>query len=215
MPLTVHTLTVGPLQANCHLIVNEETSQAIVVDPGDEAHRILGIAEEYGATITAIWLTHAHIDHIGGLAALKKQTGAPITVHEAEKEWLMDGRLNLADAIMLPYEPVAADDFWQPGNPVEALGVWWRIEHFPGHSPGSVAIISDAEKIAMTGDLIFRGSMGRVDLPGGDEIAMADSLRRFLEEDVALRCYVGHGPDTTVGVEREQNILISEFLDSF
>jgi glyoxylase-like metal-dependent hydrolase (beta-lactamase superfamily II) len=211
--LTVETLGVGPLQANCHLVANHQTGEAAVVDPGDEADRILAALERRGWKAVVIWQTHAHIDHVGAAAAVKRATGAPLWVHEREKDWLHDPVRNLAAWAGIPFEPVEADGLWKGGETIEALGVSWRVRHLPGHSPGHVALICDAEKVALSGDLLFQGSMGRVDLPEGDPFAMVGSLGELMAEAENLRLHVGHGPSTTIGREKASNYVVREFLE--
>lgn len=213
MPLHVHTLTVGPLQSNCHVVADAQTGQAIIFDPGDEAPSILAFLAERKLNPAAIWLTHAHIDHIGALAAVYRATEAPISIHPAEKDWLSNPDLNLATWIGIPFEIQPAHEFWNDGDEREALGHRWRVMHVPGHSPGQCAIICESENIAISGDLIFEGSMGRIDLPGGDAVAMASSLVRFLELPGATRLYVGHGGDTTIAHEKAENWVVRDFLE--
>ncbi len=213
--LKIETLTVGPLEANCHICFDDETSRAIVIDPGDDPDRILGFLRDEGLTVECIWLTHAHFDHIGALAAVKRETDAPVTIHELERQWTQDGLLNGSDLFGFEIEPCPVDQTWSDGVTERALGRFWRVHHVPGHSPGSVAIVCEKEELGFTGDLVFSGSVGRVDLPGGDPERMARSLRRFVKMPERIRCYVGHGPSTLIGVEAVTNFLIKEFLEAF
>jgi glyoxylase-like metal-dependent hydrolase (beta-lactamase superfamily II) len=208
MGLKIETMAVGPLQANCHLVMNEVTKEVVVVDPGDEARRILDVVKRRGGRVVAIWLTHAHIDHIGGAAAVHRETAAPVTIHPLEKAWLGDAMLCGATWIGLPFEPVAHHALWSDGQSFTALGAEWKVLHTPGHSPGSVCLICEAEEIAIVGDLVFRGSIGRMDLPGGSEDAMRKSLQRFFAQEKDLRIYCGHGPSTTMAVERRSNEFV-------
>lgn len=210
--LEVRTLTVGPIAANCHLVFDRARGEALVVDPGDEPGTILDALKAEGLRAVGIWLTHAHIDHVGAAAAVKRATGAPLWAHRIEEAWLADPVLNLAAWAGVDFEPVAADGLWDGGETTEALGVRWRVLHSPGHSPGHVALIADEPRIALTGDLVFDGSMGRVDLPGGDPAAMAASLRRLFELEGDYRLYVGHGPMTTLARERRTNHMIAQFI---
>lgn len=205
--LQVVTLSVGPLQANCHLLIDAEAKRALVVDPGDEGERIADELARRGLEPEAVWLTHAHIDHVGGVEAfVRRHPGIAVHLHPAEADWLREGRLNLADAVAIPYEPYdGPQEAWEEGDEREALGRRWRVMHVPGHSPGLCALICDEEKLAATGDLIFEGGMGRVDLPGGDPAAMEESLRRFIREDDGLRCLTGHGPDVVLGEQKRRN----------
>ncbi len=213
--IEVETLAVGPLEANCHICFDSETNDAIVVDPGDDADRIMGFVRERGLKVGGIWLTHAHFDHIGALAAVKRETGAPVSIHEYERKWTQDGMLNGSDLFGFDIEPCPVDRVWSDGMTERALGLFWRVHHFPGHSPGSVAIVCEKEQLAFSGDLVFSGSVGRTDLPGGDPERMAASLRRFVELPEHIRCHVGHGPSTLVGVESVTNFVIREFLETF
>jgi len=210
--LSIQTLTVGPLQSNCHLAIDTDSGEAVVIDPGADPQRILEALEGAGARCVAIWNTHAHIDHIGANADLRAETGADIWVHEDERAWLADPELNLAVWVGIPFDSHEPQHLWKDGDEVEALGRTWRIEHVPGHSPGHVAIICDAEKVAFTGDLLFLGSMGRIDLPGGDRAAMRASLRRALEWPDDLKLHVGHGSNGTLARIREGNVIVRDFL---
>jgi hydroxyacylglutathione hydrolase len=214
MSLRIETLPVGPLQANCHLVINQVTGETIIVDPGDEAARILDTVKRRNGRIVAIWLTHAHIDHIGGAAAVHMATNAPVTIHPAEKEWLGDATLCGATWIGLPFEPVPHHALWKDNQQFSALGAHWRVLHTPGHSPGCVCLICEQEELAIVGDLVFRGSIGRMDLPGGDEVQMRSSLQRFFALEKDLRIYCGHGPSTTMGVEKRSNEFVRMYLGS-
>ena len=212
MTLRVTTLTVGPLESNCHLCWNADTGKGVVVDPGADAAAILRSIEQNGFTVEAIWLTHAHGDHIGAAAAVKRATNAPVTIHPAEEAWLSDDNLNLAALLDMSIEPVEADHHWENDQQFDALGTTWKVMHVPGHSPGGVAIYSEDEGLAFSGDLLFRGSMGRVYLPNGNPIAMATSLVKFFRLPDDLRLFVGHGPDTTLAVEKSANMVVEDFL---
>ncbi|MDK2971637.1 MAG: hydroxyacylglutathione hydrolase [Candidatus Sumerlaeota bacterium] len=211
--LRIETLTVGDLQSNCHLVANTETKEAAIVDPGAEGPRILAALEQHGLKPVAIWLTHAHIDHIGAAAHVRRATKAPLWVHEREKEWLSDPVRNLAAWAGMPFENVEADGIWKGGETFEALGASWRVRHLPGHSPGHVALLCSKEHLGLTGDLLFQGSMGRVDLPEGDPFAMVASLQELMGEPDETRIYVGHGPSTTIGREKASNQVVQGFLE--
>jgi len=210
MTLKIHQLTVGDLQENCYLIENPERREAVVVDPGDEAGVILGQIKALGVRVSAIWNTHAHFDHIGANAAVADATGAPILIHQLEAAWLESADLCGASLFGFPFRPSKASGTWADGDQFEALGAQWIVRHAPGHSPGLCAIISSGDKIVVGGDLLFRDSVGRMDLPGGSPAAMTNSLRslfgHWAEDDFVV--LPGHGPMTRIGRERTQNMLV-------
>ena len=210
--LKIETVPVGMLQTNCHLAWEDETGEAVIVDPGGDAELLEQRIRQANLKVAAIWNTHGHIDHIGANAAMRRFSGAPISIHPAEQDWLLDPAKNLASWIPLPYEPQPADSLWGEGDEIAAIGRTWRIWHLPGHSPGSVAIICDAEKLLFGGDLLFQGSIGRVDLPGGDPPAMVRSILRLMELPGDYRVYNGHSPVTTIGQERRTNPFVRDFL---
>ncbi|MCB2156538.1 MBL fold metallo-hydrolase [bacterium] len=210
--LKIESFPVGMLQANCHIAYDDESKEGVIVDPGGDPGLIEKAIADAGITVAAIWNTHGHIDHIGANAAMKRLTGAPISIHPLEEDWLTDGDKNLASWIPLPFEPQPADALWNEGDEFEALGRSWRIIHVPGHSPGSVAIICDAEKLLFGGDVLMRGAIGRCDLPGGDPAVLAESLKRLMELPDDYRVYSGHSPVTTIGEERHGNLLVMDIL---
>lgn len=206
--LAIETLPLGPIQANCHLLMATDRKEAVIVDPGGEVHRIAAVLEAHHVRPIAIWNTHGHIDHVGGNHELKQQFNIPISIHEIEKDWVNSSTLCGADWLGIPFQPQPADHLWKDRDAFAALGLPWRILHVPGHSPGSVLIVSDEARLVIGGDLIFRDSIGRTDLPFGDPRAMADSLRRAMELPDDYRILTGHGPDTTIGRERRGNFIL-------
>ncbi|MDX2175208.1 MAG: MBL fold metallo-hydrolase [Candidatus Sumerlaeia bacterium] len=201
------SLTLGPLAANCHLLFTRGDGRAVVCDPGSEPEAIIETVESLGLTVEAFFLTHAHIDHIGALAALKREfPAAPVYLHAEELAWLEDPVLNGAEWLGLPFEPVSGALPWPESHSVEALGRTFRLFHSPGHSPGSTVIYSQADDLAVGGDVLFRGSIGRTDLPGGDPRAMSKSLRALADELPPGTLFLtGHGPETTLAVELLEN----------
>lgn len=213
--LHVETLTVGMLESNCHVCWNDETNEAVVVDPGEEGERILEFLRERDLNVVAIWLTHAHFDHVGALAEVKNATGAPVAIHQAEAKWPESQLLTGARLFGFSHPTCSVDRTWTDGSVERALDRFWKVMHTPGHSPGGCCIVCEKENLAFTGDLVFSGGIGRVDLPGGDPEAMAASLRRFVALPEHMRCHVGHGPSTLVGVEAVTNFPIKDFLEEF
>jgi glyoxylase-like metal-dependent hydrolase (beta-lactamase superfamily II) len=214
MPLEVHQLVVGPLEENCYLLVNHDRREAVVVDPGDEGARILKTIDGLGVRVSAIWNTHAHFDHIGANAAVAAVTGAPILIHGIEAPWLESPQLNGSALFGMSVVPSKATGTWADGDQFDALGTQWVVRHTPGHSPGSCIVISSDEGIVVAGDLLFRGSIGRMDLPGGSPEAMTRSLKLLFGDWTRdeFRVLPGHGPMTTIGVERAGNQLVHAAL---
>jgi hydroxyacylglutathione hydrolase len=205
--LKIHSIPTGPLQANCHVLQSTESKELVVVDPGEDGAELIEFFKSLGGRISQIWNTHAHFDHIGANADVKAYSGAPISIHESEAECLESALKSGAALFGMPFVPSKADRRWRDGDVVEALGLSWTIHHAPGHSRGMCTIVCEAEKLVIAGDLILMNSIGRTDLPGGDERLMASSLRAFFEgytkDDWTVLC--GHGANSTVAKERRSN----------
>jgi glyoxylase-like metal-dependent hydrolase (beta-lactamase superfamily II) len=203
-------LPVGALQCNCSIFGNEATREAIVVDPGDEIHEIDAILKRHGLRVTAIVITHAHIDHIGGAQKLKQATGAPVYMNENDK--FLSDNLEMQAAwlgIETPQAPsidVAARD----GDVIDLAGTGFQIFHTPGHTPGSISLWIPDQRKVVAGDTLFFDSIGRTDLPGGNHrqelVSIHDKLMTLPEETVVIP---GHGPNTTIGREKSQNPFLN------
>jgi len=197
-----------PLASNCYILHEEETRRAVVVDPGGEAAEILEVIRSKGLQVEAILCTHGHIDHVGANAEVRRATGAPIAIHQADAAMLTDEVLCGARWCELPFETHQHDVVLEPGKPV--LGPFpFQVHHVPGHSPGCVLLWLPDRGLALGGDLLFEGSIGRTDLPGGDQDAMDESLRRvmaLLPDDTTI--LPGHGRPTTVEQERRSNPFV-------
>jgi glyoxylase-like metal-dependent hydrolase (beta-lactamase superfamily II) len=198
----------GVLQCNCSIFGDETTREAIVVDPGDggDLARIHAALERHGLTVKAIVITHAHIDHVGGAARLKAATGAPVYMNAADQE--LCGSLDMQAAwlgLPVPERP-AIDVDARDGGILKCGVTELHILHTPGHTQGSLCLYLPAEKILAAGDTLFRGSVGRTDLPGGDYRKLMASLHGTvlkLPGETLVIC--GHGPETTIERERESN----------
>ncbi len=189
---------VGAYSANCCLVLDANGNTA-VIDPGDEAERILAHAREFSLTVRAVLLTHAHFDHMGAAAALQRATGAPLYVHEADARGLCDPRYSV-----LPVgDPPHADRLLQDGDTVTVGSLTFTVLHTPGHTTGSVCY--RCENVLFAGDTLFAGSIGRTDFAGGDMTAMRQSLRRLSELPDELSVVPGHGEETTIGYEKQTN----------
>jgi glyoxylase-like metal-dependent hydrolase (beta-lactamase superfamily II) len=206
--LEVVAIPNGTFAQNCYLVHPRGSPDAAIVDPGEESDRILAETARRGLRITAIWLTHAHIDHVMGVAAVKEATGAPISLHPADR-LLYDNAPTQGLWFGLQIGQLPAPDLELHHGEVLTLGdVTLEVRHLPGHSPGHVVFV--APGVVIGGDVLFAGSIGRTDLPGGDLETLLEGLRRELltlpDETVV---YSGHGPPTTIGVERNTNPFLT------
>lgn len=199
-------LPVGMLQCNCSIFGDEATREAIVIDPGDEIDDILALLARHSLTVKAIVITHAHIDHIGGAAKLKAATGAPVYMNAKDRE-LYDG-LDM-QASWLGVEPPARTDIDSPARDGDSLTLGdtaFHILHTPGHTQGSISLWIPAENKLIAGDTLFRDSIGRTDLPGGDSRQILRSIHaKLLVLPEAAVVIPGHGSNTTIGREKARN----------
>jgi glyoxylase-like metal-dependent hydrolase (beta-lactamase superfamily II) len=204
--MILETFPVGPLQANCILIGDEEAGEAIVIDPGDEAERIHGRLTKLGLKLKQILLTHAHIDHVGGALKLKQLTGAPIFLHENDWSMLKTIRMQ-ASWIGIPAPETAPPDEGLADGQIVGLERYpAEVIHTPGHTPGSVCLHFVPLKLLVAGDTLFEGSIGRTDLIGGNYDQIINSIHtRLLPLSDETRVLTGHGPETTIGEERRNN----------
>jgi hydroxyacylglutathione hydrolase len=205
--LQVMIVPVTPFQQNCSIIWNPDTKRGVVIDPGGDIDLIRqGIAES-GATIDRILLTHGHIDHAGAAADLKAELGVPLEGPHIADRFLLDHLEETAAGYGLEGARNVTPDAWlQEGQQIDIAGVPFDILHCPGHSPGSVVFVNRDLKFAIVGDVLFRGSVGRSDLPGGDHATLIASIKNKLlplGDDVAFLC--GHGPASSIGEERQTN----------
>ena len=199
--------TVGAFQENSYLVVDPATRRAVLVDPGAEAEQLIEMVRASGATIDAIWLTHAHIDHIGAIAGVKRVWNVPIYLHPADQPLYDRGAMQAA-VYGLPFEqPPAPDHALADGDVVSVGSLEFDVLHVPGHAPGHVAFVRHG--CMLGGDLLFAGSIGRTDLPFSEPERMAESLERVagLPEDTVV--YPGHGPPTSIGQERATNPFLT------
>jgi hydroxyacylglutathione hydrolase len=207
----IETIVVGPLQTNCSIIADESTGQAIVVDPGDEAERIARAISRMGATAVALLHTHAHFDHISGTAELAGLTGAPIRLHAADRA-LYD-RLEEQAAFfgLSAGPPLPPDAPIFDGEVIRFGNSSLRAIHTPGHTPGSTCFLLEGpQPVLFSGDTLFRRSIGRTDLRGGDTQAILASIRGKLFSLTGTTPVVcGHGPGTTIDEERRLNPFVA------
>lgn len=206
--MIIKTIPVGALEANCYILADEATDEAIVVDPGDEPDIILEQTE--GLTIRYIVLTHGHFDHVGAVNDIKQETGAEVMLHEADFEVYAEARDHAAFwgfDIQPPEMPTVA---LTDGDEIPVGNLNFVVIHTPGHSPGGMCLY--AEGTLITGDTLFAGSVGRTDLNGGDMKAMGESFRRLMRLPDETAVLPGHGPSSTIGIEKEHNMFSAQFL---
>ena len=211
-PINAVIIPVTPLQQNCTLVWCAKTLKAAVIDPGGEAPRLLAGLKQYGLTLEKIWITHGHMDHAGGAAALKAATGVPIEgPHRDDLFWIQNieesGRM-----YGMPDAQVFSPDRWlEDGDRVTLGQTEFEVRHCPGHTPGHVVFFHREARLAQVGDVLFQGSIGRTDFPKGDLGQLIASITGKLwplGDDVAF--VPGHGPMSTFGQERRTNPYVSD-----
>lgn len=207
MGLLVHRLVVSPFETNCYIAGDESSRSAIIIDPGDEAHLISDAA--YGCDVTVIGIvnTHGHADHIGSNAALKGEFDCPIMIHELDAALLADPQANLSATIGAGMVSPAADRLLREGDVIAIGGLALTVIHTPGHTPGGICLFG--EGVLFSGDTLFMDGIGRTDFPGGSPMQLMDSIRnRLLVLPDETIVYPGHGPSTTIGREKRENLWL-------
>ncbi|MBN1636088.1 MAG: MBL fold metallo-hydrolase [Deltaproteobacteria bacterium] len=204
--MLLHSIAVTMFMTNCFILADEETNDAIIIDPGGEEERIFQMINNMGVNIVGIVNTHAHVDHIGALSAIKDAYDAEIMLHQLELPILRNsskmGRL-FGVEIEQPPEP---DRFLAEGDQVVFGKTKLRVVETPGHSPGGISLVTSDNTFCFAGDTLFAGSIGRTDLPGGDYRTLIDSIKtKLIPLGDEMKVLPGHGPATSIGVERKHN----------
>ena len=200
-------IVVGAFQENAYLVVDEATNRAVLVDPGAEPQRVERMVRDSGATLDAIWITHAHVDHIGAVAAIRRLWDVPVLLHPLDRP-VWERASEAAQQYGIPFEQPALPDTAIADVDLLAVGsTRFTVMHVPGHAPGHVAFVGD--DLVLGGDLLFAGSIGRTDLPYADGAAMQQSLERIMTLADELSVHPGHGPATTIGTERATNPFLT------
>ncbi len=205
--MIIKKLAVGPIMANCFIVGCKQTREAAVIDPGDEADRILLALAESKLTVKQIINTHGHFDHVGANKRMKVATGAPILIHALDAPMLSTLARSAAAWGMSVEDSPAPDRFLEEGDTIEVGSIRFRIIHTPGHTPGGVSLLADGR--LFVGDTLFAGSVGRTDFPGGDFEALKSSIQEklfTLGDEVEV--FTGHGPETTIGEEKRHNPFV-------
>ena len=204
----IHTLPLGPLQANCFIIHRQDSASCVLVDPGEDFPGLRQFLESKGLTVEAILLTHGHFDHVGAVEALVKETGCSLWLHPQDHSISFGpftGRLfPLTRCGLIQPQPL------QEGQTLSLAGLTFTVLHTPGHTPGSVCFA--LEDKLFTGDTLFAGACGRTDLPGGDGKAMLYSLERLAALPIPYKIYPGHGESTTLAAEKQYNPYLRQLL---
>ncbi len=209
--LNVTTLILGPVQTNCYLVTDTKTNTAVVIDPAWDGLKIIKAAEVNGWRIADLWLTHAHFDHLGGVAEMcTRLSPLPRIALHSEDFPLWKARGG-APLFGMQINPGPEPDIWLTHGQKINLGEFeFEVRHTPGHTPGHVVYYCQAEAILFCGDVVFQGSIGRTDLPGGDYQTLIRSIKtHIMTLPDETRLYSGHGQDTTVGEERHYNPFLS------
>jgi hydroxyacylglutathione hydrolase len=209
--LDVRSFTVGAFQENCYLVRVRAAEDALLIDPGDEPQRLISAIEQLGVRVAAILITHTHVDHIGAVAALARFSGAPVYCPTLERGVLADIDASVSRLGLGGFENYDADELLAGGEHLELAGLGIDVHFTPGHSPGHLTYGLPAHETLFVGDVLFRGSVGRVDLPGGDWATLLASIATLIDAyPPQTVVWPGHGPQTTLQVERDTNPFLSE-----
>jgi len=210
MPKRMQTIVVGSFMVNAYLYWDDDAAQGVIVDPGDEGETIITAVEKAGFAPRAILLTHGHVDHIGAVKEVKARFDIPLYVGRGEEHLLSDPQANGSAFLAQPITAPPPDELLDDEQELRAGKLRFRVLATPGHSPGGVCYLDEREGILFCGDTLFQGSIGRTDLPGGSTELLLDSIReKILRLPNGIVCLPGHGPQTTVGAERNGNPFLT------
>lgn len=207
--LRIQTLVLGMLSTNCYIIYREGESQAVLIDPADNAPRIIETCRRLGLRPETILLTHGHFDHMGAVSDLRRAfPGIQVLACEKEERLLEDPGANLSGQFGTGYG-IRADRLVRDGEELKFLGLSWKVMETPGHTPGSVSFYLEAEDVLFSGDTLFCESFGRTDFPGGSTRSLVESVKKLTELPEDTMVYSGHGEPTTIGHEKQYNPIMA------
>lgn len=209
--IQIESLVVSLFESNCFIVRNNGGTDVMVVDPGDNAADILAFLRERQYHPNVYLITHGHVDHVSGLAELHRTLPAPVAMHPRDSRWAFSPRAAMPPYYESPNAPSAIERELADGQEWTDIGFTYQIIETPGHSPGGVAFYFKKENVLFSGDSLFRGSIGRSDLPGSNPSDLAKSLKRLMALPDATVVYCGHGPATTIGAERKHNPYLKDF----
>ena len=211
VPFHVEVVPVTPLQQNCSILRCNATGRAVVVDPGGDVPLIHDALQRLNAKVEAIWLTHGHFDHVGGAAELAEATNAPVIGPHRDDEWLLEAVAEQAAMFGLEGGRAVTPDRWlEEGEAVRFGEVTFQVRHLPGHTPGHVVLVNQPARLALVGDVLFAGSIGRTDFPRSDHAALMAGIRdKLLTLDDDVTFIPGHGPTSTIGEQRRTNPFLA------
>ncbi len=215
MPIKIHLLPLGALQTNCYVVADTDTHEAVIIDPSDEAPKILEVVQREGYQVREILATHAHFDHVLASKPVKEATQAPFRLHAADVPQLRHAQQIAAMYGITAPEPATHDGTVDEGTVIEVGAIKLETFFTPGHSPGHVSYVLRSEQVVFSGDCLFAGGIGRTDLPGGDYPTLMYSIfdKLVVLGDEYTVCS-GHGPTTTIGEERQSNPFLLQWLSS-
>ena len=204
--MQIKTVVTGNIEENCHLVW-DDNQHCLVIDPGDDCDRILKVISTHHLTVEKVILTHGHYDHVGAVNELKKATGAVVIAHQEEKELILNPDLSLSRYISPDFSIPQVDSYVKEGDVISAGELSFTVMHTPGHTQGGMCLYS--EGVLFSGDTVFYGTLGRWDFPTGNlsELTHSITKRIFSLPDNTV-IYSGHGPETTVGLEKKQNEVL-------
>jgi len=209
--ILVDALVVSLFESNCFIARGDQCSRVLVIDPGDDAPEIIEHLRERQFTVAAYLITHGHVDHVSGLAGMYEVMPAPVAMHPRDAKWAFTARAAMPPYYDAPKSPPVIERSLAEGQEWTDIGFTYQIIETPGHSPGGVAFYFKDEKVLFGGDSLFRGSIGRSDLPGANPRDLAASLKRLLTLPDDTVVYCGHGSATTIGAERIHNPYLKDF----
>ncbi|MCQ3930396.1 MAG: MBL fold metallo-hydrolase [Chloroflexi bacterium] len=215
MPIKIHLLPLGALQTNCYIVADTDTHEAVIIDPSDEAPKILEVVQREGYGVREILATHAHFDHVLASKPVKDATQAPFRLHAADVPQLQHAQQIATMYGITAPESATHDGIVDEGTVIEVGSIRLETYFTPGHSPGHVSYVLRSEQVVFSGDCLFAGGIGRTDLPGGDYPALMHSIfdKLVVLGDEYTVCS-GHGPTTTIGEERQSNPFLLQWISS-